>query len=98
MGEQYHCPVMRMDTSGWNWAGRAGRHAEDVPQFGPRRSRPTGAGKEPMEAFIILASGVCALIGVNLARFGNSDLDRAIRQANKSDHDRKAIAKALGYE
>lgn len=51
-----------------------------------------------MEAFILLASGVCALIGVNLARFGDSELDRAIRQANKSDHDRKALAKALGYE
>lgn len=51
-----------------------------------------------MEAFIVLASGICALIGVNIARLGSSELDRAIKQAHKSDHDRKALAKALGYE
>jgi hypothetical protein len=51
-----------------------------------------------MEAFILLASGISALVGVNLAHWGNRELDRDLKDAEQATHDRKALAKALGYE
>ena len=51
-----------------------------------------------MEAFIVLASGICALVGVNLANWGNQPAERDRREIEQATHDRKALAKALGYE
>lgn len=51
-----------------------------------------------MEAFIVLASGICALIGVSVSRFGDSDLDRAIKEADRATQGRRKMGKALGHE
>lgn len=51
-----------------------------------------------MEAFILLASAVATLIGVNLASWGNRAMDQDLHEVDKATHDRKALAKALGYE
>jgi hypothetical protein len=51
-----------------------------------------------MEAFILMASVICALIGVSISRFGSSDLDRAIKEADRASAGRRAMGKALGHE
>lgn len=51
-----------------------------------------------MEALVVLASGVCALIGVSISRWGQSDLDQAIKEADKASGARKRMGKALGHE
>jgi hypothetical protein len=51
-----------------------------------------------MEAFILMASTICALIGVSISRFGSSDLDRAIKEADRASAGRRAMGKALGHE
>lgn len=51
-----------------------------------------------MEAFIVLASGVCALIGVSVSRWGDSHLDHAIKEADRASSARKRMGKALGHE
>lgn len=61
---------------------------------------PSDGGREgeKMEALVVLASGVCALIGVNISRWGDSDLDRAIREADRASDARRRMGKALGHE
>lgn len=51
-----------------------------------------------MEAFVVLAGAICALIGISVARWGDSDLDRAIKEADRSTAARKKMGKALGHE
>jgi hypothetical protein len=51
-----------------------------------------------MEAFVVFASTICALIGVSISRFGSSDLDRAIKEAHRASGARKRMGKALGHE
>lgn len=51
-----------------------------------------------MEAFVVMASAICALIGVSVSRFGSSDLDRAIKEADRASEGRRKMGKALGHE
>lgn len=57
-----------------------------------------GGRRDEMEALILLASGIATLVGVNLATFGNRAMDQEMKAIDKATHDRKALAKALGYE
>ena len=51
-----------------------------------------------MEAFVVLASTICALIGVSISRWGDADLDQAIKEAHRASSARKRMGKALGHE
>jgi hypothetical protein len=64
----------------------------------PRRSHRRGQGREIMEAFVVFAGAICALVGVSIARFGDSELDQAIKGADKATAQRKKMGKALGHE
>lgn len=51
-----------------------------------------------MEAFVVMASAICALIGVSISRWGDSDLDQAIKEADRASAGRRQMGKALGHE
>ncbi len=51
-----------------------------------------------MEAFVVFASAIGALIGVSISRWGDNDLDRAIKEADKATWSRKRMGEALGRE
>ena len=51
-----------------------------------------------MEAFVVFAGAICALVGVSIARFGDSELDQAIKEADKATAQRKKMGEALGHE
>jgi hypothetical protein len=71
------------------------RLCHSYPQAPPETQ---AEGEEEMEAFVLMASVICALIGVSISRFGDSDLDRAIKQADRASAGRRAMGKAIGHE
>jgi hypothetical protein len=51
-----------------------------------------------MEAFVVFAAAISALVGVSISRWGDSDLDRAIKEADRASNARQRMGKALGHE
>jgi len=51
-----------------------------------------------MEAFIVFASAICALIGVGIGRLGDASLDHELREVDQQSKARKKMGKALGHE
>jgi hypothetical protein len=49
-----------------------------------------------MEAFVIFAASICALVGVSVARFGDSELDKALKGIDEETAGRKKMGDALG--
>lgn len=51
-----------------------------------------------MEAFVVFASAICALIGVGIGRLGDSHVDNALKEADEATSARKRMGKALGHD